>query len=142
MTMTKNEIAKKINKKVKGISRTIKLNFKEDFKVGQILTVEKAESWSNGGMFTVENDREYEYVFICQNEVNVHEVNYNLYEEAETEEDEEYASAYYEALGTDEDCSSEQEVLVPEGTKFEIVDISTDSDFEEMGYFEVKVKRI
>ena len=140
--MTKNEIAKKTNKTAKGIGRTIKLNFKEDYKIGQILTVEKAESWTDGGEFFVENDREYEYVFICQNEVNVHEVNYNLYEEAETEEDEMNAEAYYEALGTDEDFSSEQEVLVPEGTKFEIVDVSSDSDFEEMGYCEVKVKRI
>lgn len=35
--MTKNEIAENINKTVKGIGRTIALNNKVDFKVGQIL---------------------------------------------------------------------------------------------------------
>ena len=34
--MTKNEIAKNINNTVKGIGRTIALNHKADFKVGQL----------------------------------------------------------------------------------------------------------
>ena len=47
--MTKNEIAKNINKTIKEIGRTIALDYKEDYKVGQILTAEKAESWTDGG---------------------------------------------------------------------------------------------
>ena len=109
--MTKNEIAENINKTVKGIGRTIALNNKVDFKVGQILTAEKAESWTDGGEFVVETTREYEYFFNCINEVDVHEVNYDLLSEAETEEDEQYAEAYYEALGTDEDSYYEKEIL-------------------------------
>lgn len=61
--MTKNEIAKNTNKKVKEIGRTIALNYKEDYKVGQILTAEKAESWTDSGEFTVETNRKYEYFF-------------------------------------------------------------------------------
>ena len=140
--MTKNEIAKNTNKKVKEIGRTIALNYKEDYKIGQILTAEKAESWTDGGEFSAETNRKYEYFFYCVNEVEVHEVNYDLLNEAETEEDEEYAEAYYEALGTDEDSYYEKEVLVPAGTKFEIISIADDSAFEEVGYCEVTVKRI
>jgi hypothetical protein len=36
----------------------------------------------------------------------------------------------------------EKEVLVPAGTRFEIIDVASDSDYEEMGYYEIKVKRI
>lgn len=140
--MTKNKIAEKTNKTAKGIGRTIALNYKEDFRVGQIITSEKAESWTDGGEFTVETEREYEYFFNCINEVDVHEVNYDLLNEAETEEDEKYAEAYYEALGTDEDSYYEKEVLVPAGTKFEIISIADDSAFEEVGYCEVTVRRI
>ena len=140
--MTKKEIAENTNKKVKGIARTIKLDEKEKFEIGQVITVEKAESWTDGGVFVVENDREYEYVFICENDVDVHEVNYNLYEEAETEEDEKYAEAYYKALGTDEDNYAEKEVLVPAGTKLEIVDVANDSDYKEMKYYQIKVRKI
>ena len=133
--MTKNEIARNTNKTIKGIARTIALDHKVEYKIGQVLAVENAESWTNGGQFYVETEREYEYVFICENEVEVHEVNYSLYDEAETEED-------YEILGTDEDSYEEKEVLVPAGTRFEIVDVASDSDYEEMGYYEIKVKRI
>lgn len=54
--MTKNEIAKNTNK-------TVALDYKEDYKVGQILTAEKAESWTDGGEFTVETNKKYEYFF-------------------------------------------------------------------------------
>ena len=118
------------------------MDYKEDYKVGQILTAEKAESWTDGGEFTVETNKKYEYFFYCVNEVEVHEVNYDLLSEAETEEDEEYAEAYYEALGTDEDSCYEKEMLVPAGTKFEIVSVADDSAFKEVGYCEVTVKRI
>ena len=140
--MTKNEIAKNTNKTIKGIARTIDLDHKVQYEIGQILTVQNAESWTNGGQFYVETEREYEYVFICENEVEVHEVNYSLYDEAETEEDEEKAEEYYDTLGTDEDGYEEKEVLVPAGTRFEIIDVASDSDYEEMGYYEIKVKRI
>ena len=140
--MTREQIAKNINKTLNNISRAIALDYKEEYKVGQVIELERAECWTNGGEFYVETEREYEYLFICTNDVDVHEVNYDLFSEAETEEDEEYAEAYYEALGTDEDCWNEKEVLVPAGTKFEIVDISTDSDYEEMGYYQIIVKRI
>lgn len=140
--MTREQIAKNINKTLNNISRTIALDYKEEYKVGQVIELERAECWTNGGEFFVETEREYEYLFICTNDVDVHEVNYDLFSEAETEEDEEYAESYYEVLGTDEDCSSEKEVLVPAGTKFEIIDVFDDNCYEEMGYYEVIVKRI
>ena len=46
------------------------------------------------------------------------------------------------AKGTDEDSYEEKEVLVPVCTRFEITDVASDSDYEEMGYYEIKVKRI
>lgn len=54
----------------------------------------------------------------------------------------EKAEEYYDTLGTDEDGYEEKEVLVPAGTRFEIIDVASDSDYEEMGYHEIKVKRI
>ena len=55
---------------------------------------------------------------------------------------ESWTKEYYDTLGTDEDSYEEKEVLIPVGTRFEIVDVASDSDYEEMGYYEIKVKRI
>ena len=56
--MTKNEIARNTNKIIKGIARTIALDHKVEYKIGQVLIVENAESWTNGGQFYVETERE------------------------------------------------------------------------------------
>ena len=124
--MTKNEIANMTNGKLKGIARQIKTGYKLQLKEDDIIILEKAESWTDGGEFTVENEREYEYLFYCVNECPVHIVDY------ENEE---------EILGAT-DCESEKEVLVAKGTKFRIVSVSTDEDYEEMGYYNIDVEYI
>ena len=126
--MTKNEIADVINGSLKGIARQIKTNHRLELKEDDIIIVEKAESWTDGGEFTVENEREFEYCFICINECPVHIVDYENEEETET-------------LGAT-DCEAEKEVLVPAGTKFRIVSISTDEDYKEMGYYNIDVEYI
>lgn len=126
--MTKNEIADVINGSLKGIARQIKTNHRLELKEDDIIIVEKAESWTDGGEFTVENEREFEYCFICINECPVHIVDYENEEETET-------------LGAT-DCEAEKEVLVPAGTKFRIISISTDEDYKEMGYYNIDVEYI
>lgn len=126
--MTKNEIADVINGSLKGIARQISTNYKLELKKDEIIVLEKAESWSNNGEFTVETEREYEYCFVCLNECPVHVVDYKNEEECEI-------------LGAT-DCEAEKEVLVPAGTKFRIISISTDDDYEEMGYYHIDVEYI
>ena len=126
--MTKNEIANMINGNLKGIARQIKTNYKLELKEDDVIVLEKAESWTDGGEFTVENEREYEYLFYCVNECPVHIVDYENEEETET-------------LGAT-DCEAEKEVLVPAGTKFRIVSISTDEDYKEIGYYNIDVEYI
>lgn len=126
--MTKNEIADVINGSLKGIARQISTNYKLELKKDEIIVLEKAESWSNNGEFTVETEREYEYCFVCLNECPVHVVDYENEEETEI-------------LGAT-DCEAEKEVLVPAGTKFRIISISTDDDYEEMGYYNIDVEYI
>ena len=126
--MTKESLANQVNATLKGIGRTIALNYLEDYKVGDTITVEKAESWTNGGTFTVETGRKYEYFFICENEVNVHEVDYDNEEECE--------------ILDCQDCWDEKEVLVPAGTRFKIIEVMSDEAFGELGYKEIRVKRI
>ena len=126
--MTKNEIANITNGNLKGIARQIKTGYKVEYEIGQILTAENAESWTDGGEFTVENDNQYEYCFYCVNECPVHVVDYENEEECEI-------------LGAT-DCESEKEVLVAAGTKFRIISVSTDEDYEEMGYYSIDVEYI
>ena len=124
--MTKNKIAKKTNGKLKGIARQINVNYELGLREDDIIILEKAESWTNGGEFTVENDKEYEYVFYCVNECPVHVVDYENEEECDI-------------LGAT-DCEAEKEVLVAAGTKFRIISVSTDEDYEEMGYYSIDVE--
>ena len=127
--MTKNEIASQINAYVENITRTIKTNYKLDFSEDEIIITEKAESYcGEGGYFTVETDRKYEYVFRCLNKCPVHVVDYNNEEETEI-------------LGAS-DCEKEAEVLVPAGTKFKVIFVSSDDDYEEMGYYEIQVEYV
>lgn len=124
--MTKNEIANMTNGKLKGIARQISTNYELGLREDDIIILEKAESWTDGGEFTVENEREYEYMFYCVNECPVHIVDYENEEETEI-------------LGAT-DCEAEKEVLVAAGTKFRIVSVSTDEDYEEMGYHSINVE--
>ena len=124
--MTKNEIANQTNANIKNIHRQLSTNYKLELKEGDIIVLEKAESWTDGGEFTVENEREYEYMFYCVNECPVHIVDYENEEETEI-------------LGAT-DCEAEKEVLVAAGTKFRIISVSTDEDYEEMGYYSIDVE--
>lgn len=127
--MTKEIIAKQINANLKEIARTIKTNYKLNFSEDEIFVTEKAESWCGvNGYFIVENDKEYEYVFRCLNKCPVHVVDYDNEEETEV-------------LGAT-DCEEEAEVLVPAGTKFKVIFVSSDDDYEEMGYYEIQVEYV
>ena len=124
--LTKETIANQTNARLKGIARQINTNYELSLKEGDIIILEKAESWTDGGEFTVENEKEYEYLFYCVNECPVHIVDYENEEETEI-------------LGAT-DCESVKEVLVAKGTKFRIVSVSTDEDYEEMGYHSINVE--
>lgn len=125
--MNKNEIAHNITGTYE-VSRTIAVNYKIDYVEGQVITLDKAESWTKAGMFTPETFGEYEYTFIPENKVAGHEVDYDNEEECSE-------------LGC-EDCDQECEVLLPAGTRFVITRVATDLDFEEMGYYEITIKFI
>ena len=124
--LTKETIANQTNARLKGIARQINTNYELSLKEDDIIILEKAESWTDGGEFIVENEKEYEYLFYCVNECPVHIVDYEHEEETEI-------------LGAT-DCESEKEVLVAKGTKFRIVSVSTDEDYEEMGYYSIDVE--
>lgn len=126
--MTKNEIANQTNANIKQIFRQISTNYKLELKEDEVIVLEKAESWSDNGEFTVETEREYEYCFVCLNECPVHVVDYENEEECDI-------------LGAT-DCEAEKEVLVAAGTKFRIISVSTDEDYEEMGYYSIDVEYI
>lgn len=126
--ITKNELAKNINAHIAGISRTIDLNWEEDYQEGQVIVLGKAESWTDGGEFTVETEREFSYTFVINNEVPCHVVDYTNKEEVEV-------------LGAEE-CEREKEVLLPAGTKLEIVYVSTEDDYKEMGYYIVELEYV
>lgn len=124
--LTKETIANQTNANIKNIHRQISTNYKLELKEDDIIILEKAESWSNDGYFNVETEREYEYCFVCLNECPVHVVDYENEEETEM-------------LGAT-DCEAEKEVLVAAGTKFRIISVSTDEDYEEMGYYSIDVE--
>ena len=47
--MTKNEIANQINNNISDITRQIQTSYELDYSVDEIITTEKAESWTDGG---------------------------------------------------------------------------------------------
>lgn len=129
--MTKNDIAKKITGKY-NLCRTMAFYNKQDFRVGDLYdNWGRAESWSDEDCtygFCVENQtKKYKYVFMCEN-VPGHKVDYSNFEETEI----------LAATG----CESESEVIVPADTKMRIVYVSSDEDFEEMGFYCVDLELI
>ncbi|MBF2440326.1 hypothetical protein [Listeria seeligeri] len=127
-TIDRNEIAKDINTKIAGLGRSIQTNWELGFEEGQVITLEKQESWTDGGAFTVCNDCPVEYYFEIENEVPCHVVDYNNENEVIT-------------LGA-EDCEDEKEVLLPAGTKLEVVYGEREDDNEEMGFYTVIFKYV
>ena len=126
--MNKNEIALQINC-TDNIGRTMILDTKNAFEVGQVYNNrDKAESWQSSdsnSSFDCELDGKYVYFLRCKN-VPCHKVDY------ENEEEVEALNAY----------ESECEVLVPATTKMKIVSVSTDDDYEEMGYYEIELEMV
>ncbi len=127
-TIDRNEIAKDINACIKGLGRDIRTNWELGFEEGQIITLERYESWTTGGDFTVCNDCPVEYHFEIENEVPCHVVDYTNKEEVI-------------ALGA-EDCEDENEVLLPAGTRLEVVYGEREDDNEEMGFYTVIFKYV
>lgn len=124
----KDQLAKEITANLKGIGRQISVDYFLDLAVGQVITTENAESWSDHGEFKIETVKDIDYVFICTNACPVHEVDY---------EDEEEC---YE-LSAD-DCECEREVLVQAGSQFKVTSIGSKFDLEEMGFILVEVEYI
>ncbi|WP_410041431.1 hypothetical protein [Listeria monocytogenes] len=122
-TIDRNEIAKDINAKISGLGRNIRTNWELGFEEGQVITLEKQESWTDGGDFTVCNDCPVEYNFEIENEAPCHVVDYSNKEEAT-------------ALDA-EDCENEKEVLLPAGTKLEVVYGEREDDKDDMGFYTV-----
>ncbi|EGC1413587.1 TPA_asm: hypothetical protein GDN21_10725 [Listeria monocytogenes] len=122
-TIDRNEIAKDINAKISELGRNIRTNWELGFEEGQVITLEKQESWTDGGDFTVCNDCPVEYNFEIENEAPCHVVDYSNKEEAT-------------ALGA-EDCENEKEVLLPAGTKLEVVYGEREDDKDDMGFYTV-----
>ncbi|HAC5484324.1 hypothetical protein [Listeria monocytogenes] len=127
-TIDRNEIAKDINAKISGLGRNIRTNWELGFEEGQVITLEKQESWTDGGDFTVCNDCPVEYNFEIENEAPCHVVDYSNKEEAT-------------ALGA-EDCENEKEVLLPAGTKLEVVYGEREDDKDDMGFYTVIFKYV
>lgn len=112
------------------LHRVMAFRFTQNYEEGQQLTL--GQCWTNGGDYQPETDMfgKYKYLFICENGKGF-KIDYD-----ELTEDEMYI------LGC-EDCESENEVLVSKDQIFEIVSVnSTDEDFAEMGFYEIKVKMI
>lgn len=125
--MTREDIAKDFNYEGT-VFRTIQTDEKLNFEVGQIVD-NLGMSWcTEYGVFNVETNREYEYFFRCDGKVKGHEVDYYNDEEIEV----------LDAEG----CEAECEVLVLNSQKFKVVNISSDYDFEEQGYYEVELEAI
>jgi hypothetical protein len=126
--MTKNEIAMQINC-IDNIGRTLILDERSYFTEGQIYNNrDKAESWQSSDAnqsFECELDGKYIYFLRCNN-VPCHKVDYDNEEEVKV------LNAY----------ENECEVLVPANTNMKIVSVSTDDDYEEMGYYEVELELI
>lgn len=125
--MDKNTLAKQINFTASYATRTIGVD-KVEYKQGQIITIEKAESWAYecDSSFNIENaNYDYEIVFTCSN-LPCHKVDY------ENEKEVDLLNAVI----------SEGEILVPAGTKFKVISVSTDDDYKEMGYYEVELEVI
>ena len=72
-----------------------------------------------------ENNKKVQYVLYCDN-VPCHKVDYQNKDEVE----------FLEAV------EGEGEVLVPPETKMQIIWISSDSDYKEMGYYEIHLELV
>ena len=128
--MTKNDIANKINYKA-DLTRIIVLNYKGAFKVGNVYDNRgKAESWMCSDStedFDPELENSVEYVLYVDN-IECHKVEYDNDEECDV----------LDAGG----CESEGECLLPAETKLKITAVSSDEDFEEMGFYEVGLEKV
>ena len=112
--MTKNEIALNRNFNTNRISREIQVDEELVYQVGDIITLDDATSWTDGGEFKVETPGEFTYVFWINNDVNVHQVDYENEEECEV-------------LGC-EDCYEEKEILLEANVQLRIVNIIKSDD--------------
>ena len=126
--MTKNEIANQINNNISDITRQIQTSYELDYSVDEMITTEKAESWTDGGEFRVEDTKEFTYIIRCTNECPVHVVDYD--NENETYE-----------LGA-EGCEYEKEVLVSANTKFRVTYVAPAGDMNEIGFVTIEVEYV
>ncbi|SPF51145.1 conserved hypothetical protein [Candidatus Desulfosporosinus infrequens] len=127
--MTKLEIAKNINA-IKDLGRIIATNWEMDFVEGGIYDNKgNVESWTDRDnskvAFKPESTGTITYVLQC-NKVPCHVVDYTSTDETR-------------ALGAT-GCEDEAECLVLPETKMIITYVSTEDDFNEMGYYLVEME--
>lgn len=101
-------------------TRIISLDEIQDFEIGEKRNF--GLSWTDGGEFTVENQKEYNYLIVIEEECEGHEVDYDNEEEC------------YD-LGC-EDCSFEKEIIIDR--EFEIIQFFQHD--EETGFGKIIVK--
>lgn len=137
--ITKNNIANIKNHTATSLGRTISVLDKLTFNVGDIIVLDRAESWTEGGEFTCENEGIL-YFFSFDSNIDCHKVDYDIVNNASSPCEIDVAEDYFDVLGTDSDMYTEIEVVLPVGTKFRVKDVATDDDFEEMGYYDVSLE--
>jgi len=123
--MTKNELANKINATL-NLCRVITSSDDCLFTVGEMYDNRgSAESWAGPDSqgFNCESDYGYEYALYV-NDCPCHVVDYD------NEEETDILDAF----------EAEGECLVPAETKMKIVSVSSKEDYEEMGYYEVRLE--
>lgn len=123
----KNKLAENINYEGE-MYREMAFAVEQDYKVGDI--VKLGQSWTDGGNYSAWSEfGGVKYGFYCKSGRG-HKVDYDALTDDE---------AYL--LGC-EDCESENEILVSNEQEFRITSISTEEDFEEMGFYSVDVEMI
>ena len=124
---TEEEIAKIINYKGK-VYRTITTYEKLNFQVGQIVD-NLGMSWCDeNGVFYVENEKDYTYLFRCDGVVKGHKVNYDNEKEV-----------YILSV---EGCEDESEILVLNSQKFRVLNVCRDYNFTETEYYQVTLEAL
>ena len=101
--MTRKDYAQTINWKGTA-TRMISLDELPEYEEGQVLN--PGLSWTDGGEFTIEDKKEYDVLFIIEEDVEGHKVDYSNEEECKD-------------LSC-EDCEGEKEILIDKN--FKVVD--------------------
>ena len=119
--MTRKDYAKEINWNGTA-TRMIETNEIPCYKIGD--KINPGLCWTDGGQFTVETSGKYAVLFLIEEKVEGHQIDYDNEEEC----------FYLDC----EDCFAEKEILI--NNKFEVIDFWQFD--QEIGYAKVFLKKI